>query len=65
MPARSQAQRAWAFGAKGSAWARKHHFDNPGKLPARSSKPRTKRKGDEKRQQMIAQFLHKQRGRHG
>jgi hypothetical protein len=33
MPAKSQAQRAWAFGAKGSAWAREHHFDNPGKLP--------------------------------
>lgn len=35
MPARSQAQRRWAFGVKGARWARKHHFDNKGKLPKR------------------------------
>jgi hypothetical protein len=34
MPATSQAQRGWAFGVKGPAWAKEHHFDNPGKLPA-------------------------------
>jgi hypothetical protein len=33
MPAVSQQQREWAFGVKGAAWARKHHFDNPGPLP--------------------------------
>ena len=33
MPSKSQSQRAWAFGVKGPAWAREHHFDNPGKLP--------------------------------
>ena len=33
MPAQSQAQRRWAFGVMGPAWARKHHFDTPGKLP--------------------------------
>jgi hypothetical protein len=33
MPAESEAQRKWAFGAKGAAWAKKHHFDNKGKLP--------------------------------
>src|SRR6266576_2586644 len=33
MPAQSEAQRRWAFGVKGPAWAKEHHFDNPGKLP--------------------------------
>lgn len=33
MPSKSQSQRAWAFGVKGPAWAKEHHFDNPGKLP--------------------------------
>jgi len=34
MPAKSEAQRRWAFGRMGAKWAKKHHFDNPGKLPA-------------------------------
>lgn len=38
MPARSQAQRRWAFGVKGKTWARRHHFDNKGKLPKRVKK---------------------------
>lgn len=38
MPAKSEAQRKWAFGAKGEKWAKKHHMDNPGKLPARKAK---------------------------
>lgn len=33
MPAVSQKQREWAFAVKGAAWARRHHFDNPGPLP--------------------------------
>jgi hypothetical protein len=33
MPAVSQQQRKWAFAVKGPAWARRHHFDNKGKLP--------------------------------
>jgi hypothetical protein len=33
MPAESEQQRKWAFGAKGKAWAKKHHFDNKGRLP--------------------------------
>jgi hypothetical protein len=37
MPARSQAQRRWAFGTKGSKWAKSHHFDNKGKLPKTTS----------------------------
>jgi hypothetical protein len=50
MPARSQKQRAWAFGVKGAAWARRHHFDNKGKLPkyVKGSKSR-RRKGRSKR----------------
>lgn len=35
MPAQSEAQRRWAFGTKGKAWAEAHHFDNKGKLPKR------------------------------
>jgi hypothetical protein len=38
MPAESEAQRKWAFGVKGAAWAKKHHFDNPGKLPTHRGK---------------------------
>jgi hypothetical protein len=42
MPAKSQAQRKWAFGVKGAKWAKDHHMDNPGKLPARV-KPKAKK----------------------
>jgi hypothetical protein len=38
MPAKSAKQRRWAFGAKGAAWARKHHFNTKGKLPKRKKK---------------------------
>jgi hypothetical protein len=41
MPAKSQKQRRWVFGVKGEKWAKKHHFDNKGKLPKTS---KTKRK---------------------
>ena len=44
MPARSQAQRRWAYGVKGAKWARKHHFNNKGKLPARVKKRKTTRR---------------------
>ena len=37
MPAKSQKQRAWAFGVKGPAWAKKHHMDNKGPLPEKVS----------------------------
>ena len=40
MPAVSEKQRAWAFAVKGPAWARAHHFDTPGKLPAHVRKRR-------------------------
>ena len=36
MPAKSQKQRAWAYGVKGKKWAKSHHFNNKGKLPKRS-----------------------------
>jgi hypothetical protein len=35
MPAVSQQQRKFIFATKGAAWAKRHHFDNPGKLPKR------------------------------
>ena len=44
MPAQSQAQRAWAFGVMGAAWAKAHHFDNEGKLPARVAKKKKRKK---------------------
>lgn len=47
MPAKSQQQRKWAFGVKGAAWAKKHGFDNKGKLPKRvrpKAKARTRKK---------------------
>jgi len=33
VPAVSQKQRAFLFATKGAAWAKRHHFDNKGKLP--------------------------------
>ncbi len=44
MPAKSQAQRRWAFGVKGKKWAKAHHFDNPGRLPARVRKKKATKK---------------------
>jgi hypothetical protein len=44
MPAKSQKQRAYIFQKFGKTWAEKHHFDNPGKLPAKV-KPPPKPKG--------------------
>lgn len=38
MPARSQAQRRYLHAKFGAAWAKRHHFDNPGKLPKRAKK---------------------------
>jgi hypothetical protein len=33
MPARSQAQRGYLAARSGTAWMKRHHFDNAGKLP--------------------------------
>ena len=38
MPAKSEAQRKWAFAVKGEKWAKAHHFDTKGKLPSRVKK---------------------------
>jgi hypothetical protein len=38
MPAQSQKQRAFLYATKGPAWVKKHHFDNPGKLPEYKNK---------------------------
>lgn len=38
MPARSQAQRRWAYGKMGKAWAKRHHYNTKGKLPARTKR---------------------------
>ena len=35
MPAKSEAQRKLIYARFGAAFARKHHFDNKGPLPAR------------------------------
>lgn len=44
MPAKSQAQRRWAFGVKGKKWAKANGFDNRGKLPARVGRKKAKAK---------------------
>jgi len=36
MPAKSQAQRRYLHAKFGKSWAKKHHFDTKGKLPARA-----------------------------
>jgi hypothetical protein len=38
VPAKSQAQRRYIYATKGKAWAKKHHFDNKGKLPRKVKK---------------------------
>jgi hypothetical protein len=38
LPARSQKQREYIYATKGKAWAKKHHFDNKGKLPKTAKK---------------------------
>lgn len=38
MPAKSQKQREFIYATKGPAWAKKHHFDNKGKLPKTAKK---------------------------
>ncbi len=45
MPAKSQAQRAYLAQKFGPEWLKKHHFDNPGKLPEKVKAPASKPKG--------------------
>lgn len=35
MPAKSEAQRAYLYSHFGKEWVEAHHFNTPGKLPAR------------------------------
>lgn len=42
MPARSEAQRRLIYARFGKEWAKRHHFDNPGKLPKRVTKGKTR-----------------------
>lgn len=42
MPAKSQRQRAWAYGVKGAAWAKRHHMNNKGKLPKTARRKKSK-----------------------
>jgi hypothetical protein len=44
MPAQSQAQRAYLAMKFGPAWMKKHHFDNPGKLPQHVAKTKPAKK---------------------
>lgn len=44
MPAVSQAQREFLNARFGHAWVKKHHFDNPGKLPAHVGKKRRRKR---------------------
>ncbi len=38
MPARSEKQRKFIFAKFGEAWAKRHHFNNKGKLPKQAKK---------------------------
>jgi hypothetical protein len=38
MPAKSEKQRRFLFARFGEAWAKRHHFNNKGKLPKQASK---------------------------
>ena len=50
MPAKSEAQRRFIYATKGAKFAKAHHFDNKGKLPARvGKKSKAKKKGRRKR----------------
>ena len=44
MSAKSEAQRRYIYAVKGTKFAKAHHFDNKGKLPARVGKKKTKRR---------------------
>lgn len=55
MPARSEAQRRYLFAHFGADWVRRHHFDNPGRLPARA--PGRRHRRHPHRQQAIERLL--------
>lgn len=43
MPAKSQKQRGFIYARFGKAWAKRHHFNNKGKLPKRAKRKRKRR----------------------
>jgi hypothetical protein len=47
MPAKSEAQRRFIYGVKGAAFAKAHHFDNAGPLPAHVKKGKAMKKPKE------------------
>lgn len=49
MPAKSEAQRKLLNARFGHAWVKAHHFDNPGKLPARVGKKKAKKATSKRR----------------
>lgn len=49
MPAKSEAQRRYLAVKFGGEWMQQHHFDNPGKLPARVGRKKAKHKGKRRR----------------
>ena len=56
----------WAFGDTGPAWARTHHFDTMGKLPARAPARAPKRDSQDERARLAEAFRKrgkKKRGR--
>lgn len=57
MPAVSQAQRGYLAAHFGKAWMRRHHFDNPGPLPAHKKKPDDAKTEAHKKAVFVAQFL--------
>lgn len=44
MPAKSAAQRRAIYAKFGPAWARRHHFNNKGKLPAKAGKGKRRKR---------------------
>jgi hypothetical protein len=43
MPVQSEAQRRYLNLKFGHKWVKKHHFDNPGKLPAHKKKSKRRK----------------------
>lgn len=43
MPAQSEAQRRLLYARFGADWVKRHHFDNPGPLPAHAHRKKKRR----------------------
>jgi hypothetical protein len=54
MPAKSDKQRAFIYATKGEDWAKKHHFDNKGKLPEKVDPKVAKRRAKGKKPNSFA-----------